>query len=148
MIYQEIVFITFKIVFDMIFLSQLSDQMMDPELQKHSVLLVDPAYHGNIGDNLIALGEIIFIEKMGFKNHTECGIFQSLGRSKSCGKFEHIQDGAGLVMWHGGGNWGDLWGGDFTRKRMNSFIDLLRKQKTIIGREEIFLRNVDLLIYV
>ena len=80
----------------------------------------------------MALGEIILMERMGFNNHTECNVLQSEGRSRDCGDFTHTQDG-GLAMWHGGGNWGDIWGRDFTLKRMNSFIDLLRKGKTIIG---------------
>ena len=107
--------------------------MTDPELLKQSILLVDPAYHGNVGDNLIALGEIILMERMGFINHTECNVLQSGGRSKDCGNFSYIQDG-GLAMWHGGGNWGDLWSEDPTLKPMTSFIDLLRKGKTIIGK--------------
>ena len=115
--------------------SKLSDKLMDAELLNHSspLLLIDPAYYINVGDNLIALGEVILMERMGFLNHTECNVIQSQGKSADCGKFEHIQDG-GLVMWHGGGNWGDLWSREgLTLWRMNSFIDLLRKGKTIIG---------------
>ena len=42
-----------------------------------ALLLVDPAYHGNIGDNLIAYGELVLMERLGFTNHTECNIIQS-----------------------------------------------------------------------
>ena len=71
-------------------------------------LLVDPAYHGNIGDNLIAYGELVLMERLGFTNHTECNVKQSQRRSRSCNNFSHIDNG-GLAWWHGGGNWGDIY---------------------------------------
>ena len=116
--------------------SQLSDKLSDPKLRDHPspLLLIDPAYDVNVGDNLIALGEIILMERMGFLNHTECNIIQSKGKSKDCENFQHIQDG-GLAFWHGGGNWGDLWMREgLLLRRMDSFIKLLRKGKTIIGK--------------
>ena len=117
--------------------SQLSDQLNDPKLKEHPspLLLIDPAYDVNVGDNLISLGEIILMERMGFLNHTECHIMQSIGKSKDCGKFQHVQDG-GLAFWQGGGNWGDLWEREIlSLRRMDSFIELLRKGKTIIGKK-------------
>ena len=72
------------------------------------LLLVDPAYHGNVGDNLIAYGELVLMERLGFTNHTECHIIQSQGFSQSCNNFSHLASG-GLAWWQGGGNWGDLW---------------------------------------
>ena len=71
-------------------------------------LLVDPAYHGNIGDNLIAYGELVLMERLGLTNHTECNVKQSQGLSQSCNNFSHIDSG-GLAWWQGGGNWGDLY---------------------------------------
>ena len=73
-----------------------------------ALLLVDPAYHGNIGDNLIAYGELVLMERLGFSNHTECNIKQSQGLSQNCNNFSHLDNG-GLAWWHGGGNWGDLY---------------------------------------
>ena len=73
-----------------------------------ALLLIDPAYHGNVGDNLIAYGELVLMERLGFTNHTECHILQSQGLSRNCNNFSHLGDG-GLAWWHGGGNWGDLW---------------------------------------
>ena len=73
-----------------------------------ALLLVDPAYHANVGDNLIAYGELILMERLGFTNHTECNIIQSAGLSQNCNDFGHLDNG-GLAWWHGGGNWGDLW---------------------------------------
>ena len=73
-----------------------------------AVLLIDPAYHGNVGDNLIAYGELVLMERLGFTNHTECHILQSQGLSRNCNNFSHLDDG-GLAWWQGGGNWGDLY---------------------------------------
>ena len=73
-----------------------------------ALLLVDPAYHGNIGDNLIAYGELVLLERLGLTNHTECHIIQSQELSQSCDNFSHIDNG-GLAWWHGGGNWGDIY---------------------------------------
>ena len=42
------------------------------------LLHVDPAYHGNFGDTLISYGEKVLIERLGFKNSTECGIVSSV----------------------------------------------------------------------
>ena len=79
-----------------------------------ALLLVDPAYHGNVGDNLIAYGELVLMERLGFTNHTECHILQSQGLSQSCDNFSHFDNG-GLAWWQGGGNWGDLYSReDFT----------------------------------
>ena len=73
-----------------------------------ALLLVDPAYHVNVGDNLIAYGELVLMERLGFTNHTECNIIQSAGRSQKCNNFSHLDNG-GVAWWHGGGNWGDLY---------------------------------------
>ena len=73
-----------------------------------ALLLVDPAYHGNVGDNLIVYGELVLMERLGFTNHTECNIIQSAGLSRNCSNFSHLDNG-GMAWWHGGGNWGDLW---------------------------------------
>ena len=109
--------------------------MTDNYLVSHSspVLLIDPAYGGNVGDNLIAYGELVLLERMGFVNHTECSVIASLGKSQSCGDYNWAPEG-GLVMWHGGGNWGDLWARQgLTLPRMNSFVTLVKKSRTVIG---------------
>ena len=73
------------------------------------------------------------MERMGFMNHTECHIIASLGLSKWCRNFTHVSDG-GLAWWTGGGNWGDLWDRKgLTLRRMRTFIQLMKKGKTIIG---------------
>ena len=73
-----------------------------------ALLLIDPAYHGNVGDNLIAYGELVLMERLGFTNYTECHILQSQGLSQNCDNFGHLANG-GLAWWQGGGNWGDLY---------------------------------------
>ena len=91
-----------------------------------------------MGDNLIAYGELVLMERMGFRNHTECHIIQSQGLSKWCDNFTHIPDG-GMAWWHGGGNWGDLWDRPaLTLRRMRSFIQLVNKGKTVISLPQSF----------
>merc|ERR1711892_869105 len=121
-------------------IGKLSDHRNNPAILSHStpLLLIDPAYHGNVGDNLIAYGELVLMERMGFLNHTECHIIQSQIMSKFCDNFTHIEDG-GMAWWHGGGNWGDLWDRQaLTLRRMRSFIQLVNKGKTVIGMPQSF----------
>ena len=121
-------------------MSKLSDVLNSPENLSNPtpLLLIDPAYGGNVGDNLIAYGEVVLMERMGYLNHTECNIGQSQGLSVDCDNFTHVPDG-GLAWWHGGGNWGDLWSrDDLTLRRMRSFIQLAKKGKTVIGMPQSF----------
>ena len=87
----------------------ISDMLQVDQMTSNSppLLLIDPAYGVNVGDNLIAYGELVLMERLGFTNHTECHIIQSQGFSRSCDNFSHLDNG-GLAWWHGGGNWGDL----------------------------------------
>lgn len=52
---------------------------LTPPLTHHPtpLLLIDPAYGGNVGDNLIAYGELNLMERLGVVNHTECNVIQS-----------------------------------------------------------------------
>ena len=121
-------------------MDKLSDPLTKPELLKHPtpLLLIDPAYGGNVGDNLIAYGELVLMERMGYLNHTECHIIQSQGFSKWCNNFTHVPDG-GMAWWHGGGNWGDLWDRKaLTLRRMRTFLQLANKGKTVIGMPQSF----------
>merc|ERR1719206_548906 len=119
---------------------RLSDVLTNHEILNHPspLLLIDPAYGGNVGDNLIAYGEVVLMERMGYLNHTECNVIQSQGLSKSCANYTDVADG-GLAWWHGGGNWGDLWSREgLTLKRMRSFIQLAKKGKTVMGMPQSF----------
>ena len=117
-------------------MSSLSDVFSRPELKHPStppLLYIDPAYGENAGDNFIVYGSLVFMEKMGFLNHTECNVYASQGFSPSCGNFSHFEEG-GLAVWHGGGNWGDIWGRDVLQlKRLKSVVTLAHKGKIIVG---------------
>eukprot|EP00091_Calanus_sinicus_P010428 TRINITY_DN24257_c0_g1_i1.p1 TRINITY_DN24257_c0_g1~~TRINITY_DN24257_c0_g1_i1.p1 ORF type:complete len:156 (+),score=23.63 TRINITY_DN24257_c0_g1_i1:312-779(+) len=113
-------------------MGRLSDHLSNPALVNHPtpLLLIDPAYGINVGDNMIAYGELVLIERMGFMNHTECKVIQSRGGvSEPCGNFSHIP-GGGMAFWHGGGNWGDLWNRPaLALPRMKTFLQLVKKGK-------------------
>ena len=70
---------------------------------------------------------------MGFKNHTECHIAQSLGRSKACGDFQQFEDNS-LALWQGSGGWGDLWEREtITMRRPKTFVQMIKKNMTVIS---------------
>ncbi len=70
---------------------------------------------------------------MGFRNHTEC-IVLSNRLSPNC-DFSSFDEG-GLAVWHGGGNWGDIWSRDeLLLRRLRSIATLANKGKTGIGSE-------------
>ena len=83
-------------------MNSLSDKLDHPDIMKSKspVLLIDPAYHANIGDTMITYGELILIERSGYLNHTECGILQSIGANQRCGTFAQFPNG-GLALWNG-----------------------------------------------
>ena len=103
---------------------------------------IDPAYGGNVGDNLIAYGELVLMERLGVENHTECHVIQSQGRSRWCKDFSWTGKG-GAAWWHGGGNWGDLWGGGWAGAgpghrgwlwgRLDSFLTLVGRGRRVVG---------------
>ena len=80
------------------------------------VVLVDPAYHKNVGDHMLTLGEIRLIEEA-FKlpRPQQCHYRQAQNFVAECE--EVLTQGSSLdpkvgkvALWHGGGNWGDIWG--------------------------------------
>jgi hypothetical protein len=52
-------------------LQTFSDKFTDKSLIKH------PAYHENVGDNMLNYGEFVLMDYFS-RNNTECGVFQSL----------------------------------------------------------------------
>jgi len=110
-------------------LQAFSDKFTDKSLNKYPVLLVDPAYHGNVGDNMLNYGELVLMEYFS-RNNTECGVFQSMRKNVYCDRFDDFKDNS-LAMWHAGGNWGDLWG--INIHRIKSFLPMLQKNMTIFG---------------
>jgi exopolysaccharide biosynthesis predicted pyruvyltransferase EpsI len=110
-------------------------------------LLVDPAYHSNVGDHMITLGELEMLRKLGYGTLDEpsakvaqCSFLQAGNYAPPC---HHFSTGGALsniisisnpplAFWHGGGNWGDMWP-DIQIARMKSMEPLLRSNYTIIS---------------
>ena len=117
-------------------INSLSDVFSKYEMYRLSIpplLYIDPAYMDNAGDNLIVYGSLIFMERMGFRNHTECNVLSSNGFSPDCGNFSHFAEG-GHAVWHGGGNWGDIWSREELQlTRLQSIATLAKKGKIVVG---------------
>lgn len=110
-------------------------QLLGPLIiQGEHVLLVDPAYHANVGDHMLTVGEQVFLKT--FSNQwQECDYVQANKQAPPCTSViasSLSSTNNKLAMWHAGGNWGDLWRIAQT-KRMDSFRPLLRKNYTILG---------------
>ena len=126
-------------------MSSVQDLLLPLEIDDQiPLLLVDPAYHANIGDVVISYGELVLIERLGFKNHAECSIWCSVSMSPNCSAFENFKSGSGLAFFQGGGNWGDLWGfkSDLQKKRLKAFVDLTKKGYTVVGKLFLFYRKL------
>jgi exopolysaccharide biosynthesis predicted pyruvyltransferase EpsI len=99
-------------------------------------LLVNPAYHGNVGDTMLTMGEIGFLQKtMNLGVPLQCHYNQAKGFYRSCAEIMIERDNQErnnkLALWHAGGNWGDLY--EMQVKRIDSFKPLLQHNYTIIG---------------
>jgi exopolysaccharide biosynthesis predicted pyruvyltransferase EpsI len=116
---------------------------------------LDPAYHKNVGDHMITLGELEFLDRLGFSGPQkiqQCGYVQAGSFVESCEDFLRQPQstrtstakevaGAGVVvtthqpavaLWHGGGNWGDIWR-HIQPKRIDSFSLFLQNNYSIVG---------------
>lgn len=111
----------------------LSDILSRKHNKKYPLLLIDPAYHDNIGDNLQVLGELKYFIKFGWGANTinTCNIAQGDGRIRSCHDFSNFTKSR-VAIWHAGGNWGNMWS-KIQHKRLESFKFLLKQNKTIIS---------------
>jgi exopolysaccharide biosynthesis predicted pyruvyltransferase EpsI len=102
------------------------------------VLLVDPAYHRNVGDHMITLGELEFIKRLGYAAETQsqCHYVQASKFVPDCNvsidELNSAQVPQPLALWHGGGNWGDIWG-HMQVHRIDSFVPLLENNFTIVS---------------
>ena len=113
-----------------------------------TALLVDPAYHRNVGDHMITLGELVFLER--YYNLTneqvvQCGYAQHEGFVQTC--IGHLADLAPtadneqrVALWHGGGNWGDLWRRT-QEHRIPSFGKLVAKGYSVVGMPQSLFYN-------
>jgi hypothetical protein len=78
------------------------------------VLLVDPAYHGNVGDHMLTVGELKLIQStLKRPAPQQCHYIQAGGFYDVCTDVVRGSDRQSMkvALWHAGGNWGDLWRG-------------------------------------
>ena len=101
-----------------------------PEISSDYSLL-DIPLHGNIGDSLIAEGEIDFLKqapfKLLFKASLRCSIDEIPKR--------------GILLFNGGGNFGDLWPGSNEFRR--SVISDRTSQKVIIFPQSVYYSKIE-----
>lgn len=79
-----------------------------PRAWDEPFLLVDPAFHENIGDNMLFAGELVLAQHLGWaeSNVDICAGKQTMGRGENC-TFKGLNHS--LITFHAGGNWGDLY---------------------------------------
>lgn len=86
------------------------------------VVYMDPALHNNIGDNLINIGEKLLLEECALTDDVEkvvCCVEINCWRPRiypNCSQENLVKwgwqegpGGTGVMLFHGGGNWGDLY---------------------------------------
>jgi len=101
-------------------------------------LLVDPAYHKNVGDHMLTLGELIFLHRLGYnkESFSQCNYVQAGSYFPLCEQILEHEDpnvvAHSPALWHAGGNWGDLWR-IVQEARTKSFAKLLQANHTIIS---------------
>lgn len=97
------------------------------------ILLVDPAYHSNVGDHMITLGELSFFEGRSDGNVSQCSYIQAGSFVPPCETEIAVSSHAmnRLAVWHGGGNWGTLWR-KAQEPRVQSFRPLLQHGFAIV----------------
>lgn len=102
-----------------------------------NVLLVDPAYHENVGDHMLTLGENYYYNNIQTNDaiieqcsYTQAGSFVEPCRNftTTTGLFPNTsivtKNNKTVAMWHAGGNWGNLWRTTHL-KRIESFRMIL-----------------------
>mmetsp|Transcript_8039 Transcript_8039/g.22928 ORF Transcript_8039/g.22928 Transcript_8039/m.22928 type:complete len:525 (+) Transcript_8039:129-1703(+) len=107
------------------------------------ILLVDPAYHKNVGDHMLTRAEMDLMQrKDGWPfPPDECNYVQAIEHVlPNCSKVivQPPQNGKNdpsstkMALWHAGGNWGDLYGA-IHKNRAPSFKLLLEHGYKIVG---------------
>jgi exopolysaccharide biosynthesis predicted pyruvyltransferase EpsI len=122
------------------------------EQQQHNhqdlnVLLVDPAYHANVGDHMLTLGELEFLQRP-MQQPTpidQCYYVQAGGFYPVCTDvYTDSTDQPKLALWHAGGNWGDLWR-VAQEVRMPSFRTILQHHYRLLAMpQSLFYLDPDL----
>jgi exopolysaccharide biosynthesis predicted pyruvyltransferase EpsI len=80
------------------------DQVLGPRISKGTpVALLDFPDHGNVGDSAIWLGEIAFLARQGARIVYQCDLWSYSEKTL------RAKIGDGLILIHGGGNFGTLW---------------------------------------
>jgi pyruvyl transferase EpsO len=102
-------------------------------------VLMFPAYHANVGDHMITLGEIQFLRRLGIDHPTEllqCG--ETGGNLlPNCAEQDFwlddkFQAHRKPALFHGGGNWGDIWRFHQNR-RISTIQNFVSKNFTFVG---------------
>ena len=102
--------------------------------QPSPILLVDPAYHKNVGDSMITLGEMVFFAQDQAHEVSQCGYVQHGNFIPHCDQVlsQSNPEQSPVAAWHGGGNWGDLWR-IAQELRVPSFAELLGNGYSVVG---------------
>jgi pyruvyl transferase EpsO len=96
-------------------------------------LLLDPAYHPNLGDTLLTLGTERFLHDLGLADTPQCLYTNSQLMKKQLPKCSAtMMTSKTIALWHAGGNWGDLYTMP-QHKRLPSIGQLLQHNVTVIG---------------
>ncbi|HKO80772.1 MAG TPA: polysaccharide pyruvyl transferase family protein [Chitinophagaceae bacterium] len=109
-------------------------QSLDPIIQQDYCLL-DVPNHYNIGDQLICEGELAYLERLPFKR-------QYMANLTYC-DFKRIPSN-GLILLHGGGNFGDIW--RWHQKFKTQVISAFPGSKIIILPQTVYYKDNDLLL--
>ncbi|GAX14647.1 hypothetical protein FisN_6Lh432 [Fistulifera solaris] len=121
-------------------------QQLDPYIQafaehQRPLLIVDPAYHPNVGDSMIYKGELNFLKDVGYEDASveTCGYAQSgpFAKIKCRDYLKQYNSGSTFAIWQGGGNFGDLWYHTH-RQRVASFEPLMRNNFTVVAMPSSF----------
>jgi len=116
------------------------------------VLLVDPGYHGNVGDHMLTTGTHRFIHDLSSVYNVnmptkQCHLNQADQLFPYCTwsiKEEHKHTRSKIALWQPGGNWGDLWYG-IHKKRIESFSLLLENGYNIVQMpQSLYYKDKDL----
>ena len=108
-------------------------QSLDPVVQQDYCLL-DVPNHYNIGDQLICEGELAYLRRLPFK-------LQYMANLTYC-DFKRIPSN-GLILLHGGGNFGDIW--RWHQQFKTQVITAVPKSKIIIFPQTVYYKDVNLL---
>jgi exopolysaccharide biosynthesis predicted pyruvyltransferase EpsI len=125
----------------------------------HHILLVDPAYHSNVGDHMITIAELTLLQRRSrtATSLSQCSYVQAHDFVPSCNTIlqqevnypdqivqtynsssssSPYMNGSSykkkVALWHGGGNFGNLWS-TAQQARIQSIHLLLQANYSIIG---------------